>query len=484
MATEVWKKIDGWGRYNVSNFGNIKNIETGYILKPHPCTAGYTSVVLTPMYEGDYRRFRSHRLVASAFLPNPENLPEVDHIDRARNNNHVSNLRWVTKKQNAANKRTRIVGNRHLMSIWKCDKNTGERIEFFESATLAANSVIHKSKTPESSILKAARGDNANAYGYKWEYDDEEEIEGEVWKEVDPFLVNQPVGEKTNYLISSMGRLRDPLGRTRLPFLNDYGYSLFTIMGHAFLAHRLIAFTFLERIPGKDNVNHIDGDRTNCSLSNLEFVTQSENAIHAFETGLNPRVYSVCQYEISGKFVKKYISIAEAARQMKVFQSPIHKALSSGRTCCGFQWKLYENNTDDIQPIVPYIERNYICQYTLSGKYVRDYESAGNAGREMGVNSNAILNVIYKQGSTSANFQWRKKNSDIPVTDLTKRKNVKQMTLDGTFIAEYSSVKQASENTDFKYDCIRRSTKSGKPYKGFKWVHVSEEESKKRKRNE
>lgn len=485
MTTEIWEKIEGWGRYNVSNFGNVKNIESGKTLKPHPCGAGYTSVVLTPTCAGDYRRFRCHRLVALAFLPNPNNLPDVDHIYRVTINNHVSNLRWVTKKQNAANRRNRIVGNKHRRSVWKCDKKTGERIELFESMSLAAKTVTHKSKYPESFIGHVARGDHPSAYGYKWEFDDEEEIEGEVWREVDPFLVNQPNGEKTNYYISDMGRLRQPSGLLKLPHLNAQGYGLFSVMGHGFLAHRLIAFTFLKRIPGKDYVNHIDGDKTNCSLSNLEFVTQSENSIHAFETGLNLRVTSICQYELSGKFVQKYLSMAEASRQMKVAYTGIVKALSTGRTYTGYQWRVYENSVGDINSIVPYRAGLHILQYTISGEFVQEFNSASDASKEMGVTAGSIQQVVDKEGRTSAKHQWRNKYSNIPVTDVTNRMiHIKQISMDGNTVTEYSSAKQASKNTGFKAKGILTSSKTGKPYKGYKWVRVEKQASNKRKRDE
>lgn len=108
----VWKIIEGVeGRYSVSDEGQIRanwadvprrglcqriRIEKTYPLKPYLHTTGYWRINL-----GRKNRHYVHRLVAAAFIPNPENKPFVDHIDGCRTNNQVSNLRWVTSKENA-----------------------------------------------------------------------------------------------------------------------------------------------------------------------------------------------------------------------------------------------------------------------------------------------------------------------------------------------------------------------------------------------
>lgn len=91
-----WKKISEKPNYSVSEKGDIRNDKTGRVLKPHKGTAGYYQIMLgrktSPLYV--------HRLVATAFLPNPENLPQVDHINGNKLDNSVSNLQWVSVSQN------------------------------------------------------------------------------------------------------------------------------------------------------------------------------------------------------------------------------------------------------------------------------------------------------------------------------------------------------------------------------------------------
>jgi hypothetical protein len=100
---EQWKTISDFPDYAVSNYGQVKRLTPykttypGKILTPNICR-GYEVVCLG---ENTLRR-SVHRLVAEAFIPNPENLPQVNHKDLNKRNNADSNLEWVTAKQNRA----------------------------------------------------------------------------------------------------------------------------------------------------------------------------------------------------------------------------------------------------------------------------------------------------------------------------------------------------------------------------------------------
>lgn len=120
MSDEIWKPIEGFeGLYEVSNFGRVKSLERNVragrnyglktlkerILIPHTQKTGRLLVVLCK--DGKIYARTIHRLVAIAFIQNPENKPVVDHIDTNPANNRVDNLRWCTQKENCNNEISR-----------------------------------------------------------------------------------------------------------------------------------------------------------------------------------------------------------------------------------------------------------------------------------------------------------------------------------------------------------------------------------------
>lgn len=95
---ERWKKIDGYDNYSVSDMGRVRNDRTGRILKPGNLKQGYTQVHLSK--NGKITNHLIHRLVALTFIPNPDNLPQVNHINEDKTDNHVNNLEWCTQQYN------------------------------------------------------------------------------------------------------------------------------------------------------------------------------------------------------------------------------------------------------------------------------------------------------------------------------------------------------------------------------------------------
>jgi len=98
---EKWKNIKGFEFYQISDHGNVRNSRTGKILKPSANHENYLVVQLCSA--GQKKNKKIHRLVAEAFVPNPDNLPQVDHIKGDRHDNRASKLRWVSCSSNTRN---------------------------------------------------------------------------------------------------------------------------------------------------------------------------------------------------------------------------------------------------------------------------------------------------------------------------------------------------------------------------------------------
>lgn len=95
---EIWKPISGYENYEVSSCGNVRNINTGHLLRARGNKLGYKNVTLRT--GGASKTLSVHRLVATAFVPNPESYPIINHIDSVPSNNHVENLEWCTYSHN------------------------------------------------------------------------------------------------------------------------------------------------------------------------------------------------------------------------------------------------------------------------------------------------------------------------------------------------------------------------------------------------
>ncbi len=174
---EVWKDIPGYeGHYQVSNLGSVKSIErlrrtkgTGItkvcerIVKPTIDKFGYCKVCL--FKNGKRKYCKPHRLVAIAFIPNPDNKPEVNHKDGNKTNNNVSNLEWNTASENMrhafANGLNGGERKKNRMPVWQFDK-AHNLIATYPSIYAA------EKKTGIKNIWMCCTGKYKVAGGYIW----------------------------------------------------------------------------------------------------------------------------------------------------------------------------------------------------------------------------------------------------------------------------------------------------------------------------
>lgn len=184
-GTEQWKSITGYeGKYEVSNMGKVRNLNwngTGEVrlIAQHinPMT-GYIQVGLYDKNIGKSKMKYLHRLVADAFLPNPNNLEQIDHKDSDKTNNAVSNLRWVSRQFNNSRKRTKMLKSAnhnttsHIHQFVKAEKDG--QVLYFKNGNKTAKGI----GCSHVLVIKALRGDINTARGWKLSYIDRGSEEG------------------------------------------------------------------------------------------------------------------------------------------------------------------------------------------------------------------------------------------------------------------------------------------------------------------
>lgn len=160
---EIWKYVDGYTEYQVSNTGKVKSLKFGKerILKVRNSSNGYLYVSLCG--NGVVSQQQVHRLVANAFLPNPLNLPQVNHKDENTKNNCVFNLEWCTSEYNI-NYGTRT--ERCSKRVLQLDKYTCEVIRKWDSAM----QIERELGFSNGNICNCCNGKRKSVYGYKWRY--------------------------------------------------------------------------------------------------------------------------------------------------------------------------------------------------------------------------------------------------------------------------------------------------------------------------
>ena len=236
-------------------------------------------------WKGKQKNKSVHRLVAETFLPNPDNLPYVHHKDGNRLNNCVDNLAWVTEQEN--------------------------RQEAFHPT------------------------------GYKKYSEDNKDKKEEEWRTF----------RDSVYQVSNLGRVRNTKTNKILKGDGgDCGYKRVDIQlpgekRRKFLVHQMVYECFVSL--KYDVINHIDGNKMNNRVENLESVTHQENMQKAANETNAWNFRKVAQYDSEGNYIQTFVNASAAARAVNILPSSMRNAirLREGRTQ-GFVFRYIENGDE------------------------------------------------------------------------------------------------------------------------------------------
>lgn len=389
---EEWRDIEGYeGCYQVSSLGRVKSLHRAStqsdgtlrthsetILKPSITQTRCAIVMLRS--DGKPKPFMVHRLVAKAFLDNPDNLEQVDHINSIRTDNRASNLRWCSRRENM----------RHCTE--------------FRGMKRLADDEPHDEQTLD-------------------------EIDGEEWRDIpDTDGIYQVsnlgrVRSKDRLVNAARGSKRMCRGRILRARRSKNGYMQVNIPTGNRYVHRLVAEAFIDNLDDLPVVNHINGNKDDNRVDNLRWCTHEQSIQHAIENGLfNPKESSrrmwegeagarltIRMREIHGKPVRRsdgvvFESIRVAAEDLGVDESCISSVLSGkSRTCKGYRFD-YANESDRSRERHAR-NRRKVAQIDIdTGEVLRVYDNVHEAISAM--DNTGIPNCLRGSSHTCAGFKW------------------------------------------------------------------------------
>jgi len=320
---EIWTNLNAvsseFYRYEVSNFGRIKNISTGKIRKC-TVTGGYAKVSLYGDSFDHSKEKSVHYLVLMSFKEQTYfQGAEVNHIDGNKLNNRLENLEFVTHTENV----------RHMRKIstrdW-CDTAQQKKVlQYSVNGTFVAEyPSAHKAGAPFGStgfkaISACCLGHHKHYQGFIWKYKSADLIENEVWRTI---IINS-----VSVKVSDMGRICSNRNIITWGHKGPHGYMVHTVKGKKYKVHRLVMMAFApENYSQHLVVDHINRDRADNRAANLRLVTMRENARFA-------SAKAVIAKHITLDIVKTYDTIADAAAELDLWRSDI------SRVCKGIMHK-------------------------------------------------------------------------------------------------------------------------------------------------
>ena len=274
--TEEWKAIEKATNYEISTYGRVKNTLTKRILKP-TLNCGYFAIGLR--INNKTTTAFAHRLVATRFLVCPDETYVVNHKDGIKTNNNVENLEWVSQSENSKHAYRLNLNRPNKISVSQYTLSNVFIKEYDSLLDAEKETGIYYGHI--SGVCRGIRN-RKTAGGY-------------IWKYTSYIQTTQPVPEGKNmtgypnYIITNNGKVYNLQRCKYLVSVKNAGGYMFVSLSDgqerkSFTIHRLVALLFIENPNNYLEVNHIDFDKTNNNVGNLEWISRSDNMKHNFNS--------------------------------------------------------------------------------------------------------------------------------------------------------------------------------------------------------
>ncbi len=427
---EVWKIIPGFEKYEASNLGRIRNNQYKKLLK----LGVKSEYIECGLSNNDNKKItvKVHRIIAQTFIPNINGKPTVNHKDKDKHNNNVTNLEWASY----------------------------------------AEQVEHKNTV--KSEIKAFKRPNLP------------ELPNEEWKVVPNY---------EDYQVSNYGRVKYALNKStnanyRITPGNfkHGGYMGFTVVNNEgkkkTTVHRLVAQAFIPNPENKLYVNHEDGNKQNNNVTNLFWNTHSENMQHAHDTNLNKTKRQIYQLDDDNNIIKLWDSIKNACDTLKLSRDAITKGLAHGHKAVGFYWvHLEKYDVNAPKKIKPDGNMVKICQLDDNNNIIKEWNSITEASIILKISYSKIFRSL-KSGNKAGEFNWVYLDENIPqkikceknttkkVNPQMNTKEIYQMGDKNNLIQKWDTIEKAGENLKINHVLIANGLEKGYKVGGFYWIYL------------
>lgn len=329
---EKWKKHPLYSLYEASNFGRIRRCDTKKIKIQHLdnrfCNQGRWKVNI---YDNDKKHYICDvaRFILTSFTE-VNNEKFVDHIDSDSSNNFLENLRWVTRVENNNNPNSKkkytpslTTNDTSKINCFNIDGSFFKKFDSIKDAIVFLG--FDRKSNVGANITAVCAGRQKTAYGYKWKYDEEQLLEGEIFKKHPTLDIE----------VSNMGRImfKRKNGYKRLTYGGKHSCGYLAVQppktSKKYLVHRLVAEVFLPNLENKQFVNHINSNHLDNRLENIEWCTRQEN-MRSEETHKKTS-FKVDMCDKDGNVIKTFKSIKSMCKEMN-FSSSCVISCCKGKT--------------------------------------------------------------------------------------------------------------------------------------------------------